>query len=890
MKTKDAMTTRHTCAVFAAILAFSAMALPASAQTSEWSKMSTVGDWWTWNPPPSNMQLISNDTWQATFFIKAMPLNRYKFVANADWSFPAWGDSNQTVFTETMQGEAERVTGDGHDILHSNLLSGFHTITFNDQSGWYKIELTQPMEANYGFMAVVGDFNAKPDGGWDTTPNMTLVSNYTWQVELFVPAGASHTFKFVAHNSWGLNWGELNQSVLTVPITNQTAEFNTPSGRDITIQNAAAGIYRFTFNDSTLGYRIEFVRAGQARFSSMAVSGTFNGWNSFPNMTLFTDHIWQATFTFNNAGINWFKLTANASWVLSFGETNQSLYDIPVMGICESNAADIKLSGPLDGTYYFRFNDTNLYFEVIPEGIMQTMNTWTRKTTYGTYVNDGWVVSDGRIDDDHPRYGYSTILHDTNKLTGAFDQYLLTPYITNGITQFEFWYRNWSTSPSISFEIQKSFDGTNWLTIDTVTNLTSVAYQQYATNNFNETNSVYIRVIHTGGREKLLIDDFHILEAVARVKLSDVTISPPYPWSNDTVNVAAYVIPNTVATGVVTRTYYRVGTTGAYTAITMTGAGDWRTTTSSIPAKPVGTVVYYYVGVTFGGRGNNSPRYWPEDGSNNPAWYGIPRTKQGTVWINEVNAEEALFAAEITNEFIELCGPAQSDIGGWNIQLFGSVNELYASYPVQINTILPNDDSGFGFFVLGYSNVPNVNLAFTHTTEGGSYLKPDGGVRILNEFGVEQYALSYGISGSNLHGFVWIGIDPAAMFDDPMLTLTGTGSNYVNFVWTTNDVSSPGGINALQFLTGGNLGPLPFLSNVWFTSCLVQSQVTIRATTTNGWTSAPYYSTRITNQWSQWIAISPYNSTYANGISTVSFDYPTGVTNAFFRLITTRSW
>lgn len=888
MNTKDAMTTRRTWGVFLAFLAFSAMALPAAAQTSQWAKMSLVGDWWTWNPNPSNLRLISNSVWEGTFFIKSMASNRYKFVANEAWQNGSWGESNQTSFVAPIFGDAEQVWGDGHDILQTNIASGYYRFRFDDSNLTYSIELVQPMEANYGSMAAPGSYNS-----WDTTPNMTLISNNTWQTEVYVNPAKGNQFKFTAYN-WSVQWGDLNQSVWVSPVIG-TAEL-VSGGRDIYVNGLSNGIYRITFNDSTFWYKIEFVRAGVAAYPSMAVASSWNGWNTFPNMTLITDHVWEATFSFENSSTLFFKFAPNGNWNTSWGDTNQTLIDIPLMGLGETvsgNGSDIYLDGPLSGRYYFRFNDTNFYYEVVPEGIMQTYNTWSRKAFYGNYTNDGWVIYDGRVDTNRARYGMAVILHDESATTG-FGQYVQTPYLTNSLLNFGFWYRKWDASPDVSFEIQKSYDGSSWTTIGTVTNFDSTIYSQYATNNLNETNGLYIRVIHTGGKDQVLIDDFYILEAIAKVTLSGVTLSPLHPWSNDAVNVSAMVVPNPIATGVVARTYYRAGTNGEYTAITMTGITNWLSTTTAIPAKPSGTVVYYYVGVTFGGRGNNSPIFWPEGGSNDPAWYGVPRTKHGAVWINEINAEDPYFADAITNEFVELCGRAQSDIGGWIVELYGSVNDLYASYHIQNNTILPNDYQGFGFFVLGLSNIPNVNMVFSHAPEGSppyaSYLKTDGGVRLLNEFGVVQYAMSYGLAGSNLYGFSWIGIDTPDLWADFSLALTGTGSNYYNFTWATNDASSPGDVNALQFMTGGNLDPLPSLSNVWFTNCRAQTQVTMRATSTNGWVSAPFYTTRITNHWSQWIAISPYYSSYANGITTVWFDYPSGVTNAYFRLITTRSW
>lgn len=858
-----------------------ATAIPALGQTSTWTYMSAVGDWWSWDPNIKNMALVSNDTWAGTYFIKAMPLNRYKFVANADWRNPSWGESNQVTFTAPIGGFAERVTGSGHDIHQSNLVSGFYKILFNDQTTWYTIDLIQAMEANYGFMAVVGDMN-----GWSTEPNMTLVSNYTWQAELFVNRTSTGTnkFKFVAHNTWSLNWGENNQTIFTNPLSG-TAEV---SGGDILGKNLTNGIYRFTFNDSNLSYRIEFVRSAVASNGTMSLAGNFNGWSVTPNMQLVTDYVWQTTVDFANQGDIWFKFVGNGTWSRSWGETDQTLYYTPIMGtgeVVSGTGNDIRMFGYLNGRYYFRFNDKTRYYEVIPEGIVETFNNWPSRFQYGDYTNNGWIVGNGRIYSDNSRFGLCVILS-TNYLEPT---YLRTPLLTNGVESFSFWYRNWwADSRPLAYDFQKSTDGTNWTTFDTLTNIIETSYTRY-TNNLSETNAIYLRFYHTNGGERLLIDDFHIQERTARASLSDVTLVPTAPWSNDTVTVSAMVVTNRPATGLVVRTYYRVGSTGTYTAITMTGPTNWLTTTSAIPAKPIGSIVYYYVMATFGGPGNNSPLYWPEYGPENPAWYGIARTRHGKVWVNEINAESTWFDPE-TNEFVELCGVSQSDIGGWTIQLFDSVNVLYAAYSLAGNTILPNDDSGFGFYVLGNSNTLHVNMPFNHTPDAQGYLKSSGGVKLLNELDVVQFALGYGEFGTNLYGFSCIGLENWALVDDG-LALTGSGSNYTSFTWTTNDVFSPGEINFAQFLTGGNEDPMPELTEADFVLCRARSNVVLYVWGTNGWSVTPYYSASLTNQWpGQWAPISPHYSSYANGTNMVWFDYPSTTSRLFFRVMTTRSW
>ena len=58
--------------------------------------------------------------------------------------------------------------------------------------------------------------------------------------------------------------------------------------------------------------------------------------------------------------------------------------------------------------------------------------------------------------------------------------------------------------------------------------------------------------------------------------------------------------------------------------------------------------------------------------------------------MNEINYRPDFFSLEVTNEYIELAGPAGSDIGGWQIQLFDSTIN-YATYALPAATLLAND-------------------------------------------------------------------------------------------------------------------------------------------------------------------------------------------------------
>ena len=102
----------------------------------------------------------------------------------------------------------------------------------------------------YRSMAAVGTFNT------NTSPNLMLVSNYTWQGDFYF-SETSNRFKFVASNNWASFFGETNQSPnFSPPVTGRV---EVASGGDIIVTNTLPGFYRITLNDSNLEYRVELL-------------------------------------------------------------------------------------------------------------------------------------------------------------------------------------------------------------------------------------------------------------------------------------------------------------------------------------------------------------------------------------------------------------------------------------------------------------------------------------------------------------------------------------------------------------------------------------------------------------------------------------------------------
>lgn len=104
----------------------------------------------------------------------------------------------------------------------------------------------------YTNMAVAGTFNL-----WnEAANNMRLVASSQWAFVTALPAATSMFFKFVANNTWSVNWGDTNQSDFAAPLT-QVADVGV-FGDDIALSNVVAGVYTFRFHDATRAYSVDF--------------------------------------------------------------------------------------------------------------------------------------------------------------------------------------------------------------------------------------------------------------------------------------------------------------------------------------------------------------------------------------------------------------------------------------------------------------------------------------------------------------------------------------------------------------------------------------------------------------------------------------------------------
>lgn len=506
---------------------------------------------------------------------------------------------------------------------------------------------------------------------------------------------------------------------------------------------------------------------------------------------------------------------------------------------------------------------------------LQDFNSWPTMSALGDSVYQGWAVHDGRVYDDKAYQGQSVRL----STTVGNHAYIQSPYLNGGVGTISFQYARFSTnSPGdITYFVQRSSDGSSWTNLDTLIITTDMSeYREYSRYIY-ETNRFYIRIWHEAGSSQYVhFDDVQceMPSPPANILLNGWH-DPAQPYTNDPVYVWAYITPLYGAQNWNITSYYRIGTSGAWTARAMTpdNVASYRMATN-IPPQPTGTVVQYYISCSFTGPGSSatSPVYYPTNYLTSPAQYVIPRKPSGQVWINEVNYSELFYP-----EFIEIAGPAGFDIGSWSVQIIsgsGYDYDVMHTYNIPAPSVFADEAQGYGFFVLGTDDMTSppkdLDMGFNYLS---SYIP--GGVRLYNEAGGLEYALSW---GGTLVDFKRISVDDNDL-DNVGTGLTGYGETFDDFTWATNS-ATPGSLNIGQDFDT-NSPPFTVMDVLGWQ---LGSTITIVTTGTNNWDFVPEYSTDLLNS-SGWKQVGGFSSSYANGTNTVTFTDPNlGGIRAFYRV------
>ncbi|HEX8423233.1 MAG TPA: hypothetical protein VF634_07475, partial [Pyrinomonadaceae bacterium] len=163
-----------------------------------------------------------------------------------------------------------------------------------------------------------------------------------------------------------------------------------------------------------------------------------------------------------------------------------------------------------------------------------------------------------------------------------------------------------------------------------------------------------------------------------------------------------------------------------------------------------------------------------------------------TIFINEFHYDDSTAAGD-TNEFVEVAGPAGTDLTGWSIVLYnGEGTPTGRSYNTTgLPTPIPSEQGGYG------------TVAISYATNGIQNGAPDG-IALVNNGTVVQFlcyegAFTASDGPANGQTCTNIGVSETnSTAPGSSLHLTGTGSKYGDFTWSATTANTKDAVNTGQ--------------------------------------------------------------------------------------------
>lgn len=316
----------------------------------------------------------------------------------------------------------------------------------------------------------------------------------------------------------------------------------------------------------------------------------------------------------------------------------------------------------------------------------QDFDEWDVESSWGTYTNAGWILSDGQVwTGFFPIFPYSDPnagwLRDYSDSTNSW---LRSPLLSNGIGRIELRVRNRLNNDINVFELQYATNAQNWVSIGTVTNIFAGSNWNGYTNEINVLTPAYLRILKTGDTgndQRLGLDDIVIYNPPG-LGLSNLSHSPSEPTIDDSVHVSVVAAVHPLEQNADIKLWYRFGVDGAFVSRAMLNTtGSIYRTETPIPAGWAGTVEYFVQGdfAVFGG----GTLFLPQGASNAPASYVStdpygdepdprqfgPSSRLTALTISEIMYNPAPRDDGRDLEFIEIFNsdPVSHDIGGFRL-------------------------------------------------------------------------------------------------------------------------------------------------------------------------------------------------------------------------------
>lgn len=336
------------------------------------------------------------------------------------------------------------------------------------------------------------------------------------------------------------------------------------------------------------------------------------------DMFLVGDDLWQGivvtgaplsnpVFYFESHGLTW-------------GETNQSVFTLPVYGTAEAGQTNIQVLGLATNHLLFQFDtrsDVRTYS--VQRSAYTGFDGWG-DSSYATHSHpEGWELI-GRIggalagDETRTNRGAFAVLK-YDQPPGAPARYVRSPNLPNGVGTVRFAYRNWNAGgdPAAGLKVQKAAaPGGPWTDIAVLGNIRSVDYLYFSTN-LADRESRYVRVLNDTGAfpaSWLCVDEFVVSDPGATVAFTN-HVPPVGAVAGESAEVWVDVLPFGGATNLSCAVYIRPSGMGYFAAVDMAHTAG-NTFRGVLPPSVPGTVEYYFRAAYDGF--NAAPAYLPAAG------------------------------------------------------------------------------------------------------------------------------------------------------------------------------------------------------------------------------------------------------------------------------------
>lgn len=241
--------------------------------------------------------LVDDNIWE----IREIELTgAWKLKNTVDWTDLDWGDGDCDGFmTNNNDGNADTNCGN----------SGLVNIRFNDETLSYTVAQAVTLASNTMSLYLLGSFNDFNGGEYQ----FELTDDNTWFLdEARLEPGDQYKFAEMP-DFIGINYGDDNNDGVA----------QQGGGNFVVPDSVEAGFYSITFNDQTLTYETELVRALLPENIGIIGNATPNGWDSDTDMEVVEPGVYRVTIDLvastADADSTFAKFRANDEWVDDWG-------------------------------------------------------------------------------------------------------------------------------------------------------------------------------------------------------------------------------------------------------------------------------------------------------------------------------------------------------------------------------------------------------------------------------------------------------------------------------------------------------------------------------------------------------------------------------------------